>query len=35
MINDYYQQKDVRTQMTKRNKIINNRCLLSYFKKQQ
>ena len=35
MINDRYRQKNVRTQMIKKNKIINNRRSLNYFKKQQ
>ena len=35
MINDHYRQKNVKTQMTKRNKIINNKCSLNYFRKQQ
>ena len=35
MINDRYRQKDAKTQITKRNKIINNRRSLNYFKKQQ
>ena len=33
MISDRYRQKDVKTQMIKRNKIINNRRSLNYFKK--
>ena len=35
MINDYYRQKNVKTQMTKRNEIINNKRSLNYFKEQQ
>ena len=35
MINNCYRQKNVKTQMTKRNKIINNKRSLSYFKEQQ
>ena len=35
MINDHYRQSDVRTQMTKKKKIINNKRSLNYFKKQQ
>ena len=35
MINDYYRQKNVKAQMTKKNKIINNKRSLNYFKKQQ
>ena len=35
MISDYYRQKNVRTQMTRKNKIINNKRSLNYFKKQQ
>ena len=35
MINDRYRQRNVKTQMTRRNKIINNRRSLSYFKEQQ
>ena len=35
MINDRYRQKDVKTQMIRRNKVINNRRSLNYFRKQQ
>ena len=35
MISDRHRQKNIKTQMTRRNKTINNRCSLSYFKKQQ
>ena len=35
MINNYYRQKDVKAQMTRKNKVINNRRLLNYFKKLQ
>ena len=35
MINDHYRQKNVKTQMTKESKTINNKRSLNYFKKQQ
>ena len=35
MINDYYRQRNVKTQMTKKNKIINNKRSLNYFKEKQ
>ena len=35
MISDRYRQKNMKMQMTKKNKVINNRRLLNYFKKQQ
>ena len=35
MINDCYRQKNVKAQMTRKNKIINNKYSLNYFKKQQ
>ena len=33
MISDFHRQRNVRTQMTRKNKIINIRRSLSYFKK--
>ena len=33
MINNRYRQKNVKTQMIRKNKVINNKRSLSYFKK--
>ena len=35
MISDRYRQRNIKAQMIKKNKIINNRRSLNYFKKQQ
>ena len=35
MINDRYRQRNIKAQIIKRNKIINNKYSLNYCKKQQ
>ena len=35
MISDRYRQKNMRTQMTRKNRVINNKRSLNYFRKQQ
>ena len=35
MINNRYRQKNIKAQIIRRNKIINNKRSLNYFKEQQ